>query len=134
MNINAVKWLKRYPLTFLLTAAIWYLSLFTPPRTPLDDVQFIDKWTHLVMYGSLTLALWWEDGRARKRLAAWTRAAWIFLCPAAMGGIVELAQAYCTTNRTGDLLDFAANAAGSLIGIGIGHCADRIRKGRRHSC
>lgn len=132
MNKNIMKRLKHYPFTLLLVAAVWYLSLFTPPKTQLDDVQFIDKWAHLLMYGSLTFVLWWEDSRTRKTLTTWKRATLLFLCPVAMGGLVELAQAYCTTNRSGDWLDFAANTTGCLIGLGIGRAIEHLKKGRQH--
>ena len=32
-----------------------------------------------------------------------------------MGGVLELMQAYCTTTRNGDWLDFAANSTGVTI-------------------
>lgn len=53
--------LKRYRLSSLLVVAIWVLCL-TPwlPDTPLSEVSLIDKWTHLVMYGTLTAVIWWE--------------------------------------------------------------------------
>lgn len=38
-----------------------------------------------------------------------------------MGGLVEIAQAYCTGGRrTGDWLDFAADAIGATLGGLIG--------------
>jgi hypothetical protein len=38
-----------------LFALIWYLSFFTPPQTELDNVEFIDKWVHIIMYGAHVL-------------------------------------------------------------------------------
>ena len=81
MNKNIMKRLKHYPFTLLLVAAVWYLSLFTPPKTQLDDVQFIDKWAHLLMYGSLTFVLWWEDSRTRKTPTTWKRATLLSYTP-----------------------------------------------------
>jgi hypothetical protein len=37
-----------------------------------------------------------------------------------LGGLVELGQAYCTTTRSGEWLDLAANATGCTIGAVIG--------------
>ena len=37
------KWIKSHPLTVALVIAIWYLSLCTPPETPLSRIRFIDK-------------------------------------------------------------------------------------------
>ena len=47
--------LQRYPLSCVLIVVIWVLCL-TPwiPESPLNNVRLIDKWTHLVMYGTLT--------------------------------------------------------------------------------
>ena len=53
--------------------------------------------------------------------------AWVgaLLCPVLFSGVVELLQAYCTTYRGGDWLDFAANAAGALLASGV---AQVVRK------
>lgn len=114
------KWIKSHPLPVALVIAIWYLSLFTPPETPLSRIRFIDKWTHLAMYGSLVLALWIEDWRTRREAPSWRRTACLYLAPVAMSGLIELAQAYCTTDRSGDWLDLVANAVGALLGAAAG--------------
>lgn len=112
-------YLKKYPFTLILIVVIWYLSLFTPPETPLDNVKFIDKWTHLVMYGILTITFWTEVLRQKNKKITTRKRALMIVLPIAMGGLVELAQAYCTTTRTGDWFDFLANTVGVLIGIVI---------------
>ena len=99
---------------------IWYLSLFTPPKIELANVRFIDKWAHLLMYGSLVFVLWMEDWRTRKASTSVTRALALYIGPVAMSGLIEMIQAYCTTNRSGDWLDLAANAIGALFGIVFG--------------
>ncbi len=121
MTHELSKWIKRHPVTTVLVLAIWYLSLFTPPETELDDVRFIDKWAHLLMYGFLTFVLWTEDHRQRHgKTFPVTRVIVLYAAPVAMSGLVELAQAYCTTDRNGDWLDLAANAAGALLGMVLG--------------
>mgnify|MGYP000025902655 FL=1 len=46
-----------------------------------------------------------------------------------MSGLIELAQAYCTTDRSGDWLDLAANAIGALAGIVLsGMLTRKMRK------
>ena len=88
---------KRYPLTSLLVVTIWVLCLIpTVPETPLSSFSLIDKWTHLVMYGTLVAVIWWEY--TRQHTTNNTRRLFLlaFLAPVAMGGLVELAQAYCT--------------------------------------
>lgn len=113
---------KRYPLTSLLVVAIWVLCLIpTFPETPLDDFSLIDKWTHLVMYGTLVAVIWWEY--TRQHTTNNTRRLFLlaFLAPVAMGGLVELAQAYCTGGRrSGEWFDFVANSLGVVLGTLIG--------------
>ena len=55
--------IKRYPLTTLLTLLIWTVCLIPVPETPLSEVSMIDKWTHLVMFGSLAVVMWIEHAR-----------------------------------------------------------------------
>ena len=45
---------------------------------------------------------------------------WIVLFPIALGGLMELGQAYLTTCRNGDVIDFIANSIGVLIALPIG--------------
>ena len=72
------------------------------------------------MYGSLAFILWTEDWRARKTFTSMPRALALYIGPVAMSGLIEMIQAYCTTNRSGDWLDLAANAIGALFGIVFG--------------
>ena len=66
---------RKYPLSLLCLALIALLS-FTPffPETPLDDVAFIDKWTHLVMYGGTTSVIWWEYLRTHQQPSVFSSA------------------------------------------------------------
>lgn len=117
-----IDFLKRYPLTVVLTVVIWVLCLIpTVPETPLSHFSLIDKWTHLVMYGTLVAVIWWEYTRQHSTMKARRLFLWAFLAPVAMGGLVELAQAYCTGGRrSGDWFDFAANSIGVVLGTLIG--------------
>jgi VanZ family protein len=120
--MNAIgSFVRRYPLSLVCIALIWVLSL-TPffPETPFDDVQFIDKWTHLVMYGGTTAVVWWEYLRSHRRADFRRLLLWGGMAMVALGGLMELLQAYCTTTRSGEWLDFWADSAGVLIGILIG--------------
>jgi VanZ family protein len=121
---DCYQFVKKYPLTLLCIAVVWVLSLVPFfPETPFDNVEFADKWTHLVMYGGTCCVLWIEYLRAHSRpqggaggrlfLFAW-------LAPILMGGLLELLQAYATTTRNGDWLDFAANSLGVTLGAVFG--------------
>lgn len=129
MTHELTKWIRRHPISVILILVIWYLSLFTPPKTELANVRFIDKWAHLLMYGSLAFVLWMEDWRARKAFPSMPRTLALYIGPVSMSGLIELAQAYCTTDRSGDWLDLAANAIGALAGIVLsGMLTRKMRK------
>lgn len=167
-----VKKIRNYPLSSLLIVAIWVVCLIPVPETPLNDVNLIDKWTHFVMYGSLTSVIWFEYIRRKKRQPSTTpnpvevegRKASIsnqdslsekvvtsslplhgegmpvgqerghlliggVLYPIIMGGLIELAQAYLTTCRSGDIYDFFCNSLGVVLGCLIGLILRAILRG-----
>jgi len=119
------QFVRKYPFSTLCLALIGVLS-FTPffPETPLDNVKFIDKWTHLVMYGGTCSVIWWEHLRLCKketrrpnlRALFWFALVGMII----LGGLVELGQAYCTTTRSGEWLDFYADSVGVLLGNAFG--------------
>ena len=116
-----IRFVRKYPFSLLCVLLIWALSL-TPffPETPFDNVQFIDKWTHLVMYGSTCSVIWFEYLRHHHTIA-WRKV--LLLAVVGMillGGLMELLQAYCTTTRSGEWLDFWSDTVGVLLGNGIG--------------
>ena len=51
------------------------------------------------------------------------------LCPIIMGGLIELAQAYLTTCRSGDFFDFVCNSMGVLLGCLVGLILKAILRG-----
>lgn len=116
-----IDYTKKQPLSILLVVVIWIVCMIPVPETPLDNISFIDKWTHFAMYGVLTLTIQLEYGR-RKNSIEWSRfCVFGIIAPIIMGGLVELAQAYLTNGvRSGDWLDFAANSTGVVIGCVIG--------------
>jgi VanZ family protein len=120
-------YIRKYPLSLLCLALIWILS-FTPffPETPLDNVEFIDKWTHLVMYGGTASVMWYEHLRCHQR-PQWRKLLWIAVAGMiVLGGVVELLQAYATTTRSGEWLDFVADSVGVLLGAVVGLVAMRL--------
>lgn len=101
---------------------IWILSLIPYfPETPLDDVEFVDKWVHILMYGCTFLVLWIEY-TCKHRLADYEKLFfWAWLAPIFMSGVIELIQEYCTWGqRSGDWLDLAANATGVTLAAVLG--------------
>ena len=114
----------KYPLSVVCIALIWILSL-TPffPETPLDNVEFIDKWVHILMYGCTFLVVWLEY-YFKHQSYDWEKLFfWGWLGPILMSGLLELLQEYCTFgHRNGDWLDLAANATGVTVATAIGLC------------
>lgn len=114
-------YLRRYPITLLLAVSIVLLSLLPIPDIKMSvQVPLADKWTHMVMYGVLTLVIWLDYRRTHQQNNAWRLLIFAFLAPIAMGGILELMQAYLTTCRSGEWLDFVANTIGVCLGTIIG--------------
>ena len=115
-----IKYLRRYPLSIILIVCIVLLSLLPIPDVKMaEDIPSADKWTHMLMYGTMTAVLWIEHLRAGRFLSP-AKVCLLFLAPVAMGGLLELAQAYLTTCRSGEWLDFVANTIGVCIGTAVG--------------
>lgn len=118
---------RRYPLSFLLAFAIVLLSLLPVPDVRVTvEVPLMDKWAHMVMYGVLTLVIWLEYIRTHRQMRGRRLLLLAFLAPIAMGGVLELMQAYLTTCRSGEWLDFVANSIGAVVGAGCGLLASRL--------
>lgn len=117
--------LRKFPLTLLCLALIVYLSLVIDiPETPLDNVALIDKWTHFVMYGGSCTVMWWEYLRCHRRMN-WPKM-WLYAIIGMMvlGGVIEILQPY--VGRSGEWLDFGADAVGILLGAAIGMMMKKI--------
>ncbi len=125
MNMRTMKDLYRlmlrYPLSSLLVAVIWIICLIPVPETPLSDVALIDKWTHIAMYFVLGMVLWAEYLFRHKRVCRQRVILMAWLAPVVMGGLIEFVQGTCTGGtRSGDWLDFLANAMGCTLVLPIG--------------
>lgn len=113
--------IRKYPITLFTACIIICLSLFPIPEIPqAENVPFIDKWTHMVMYGSFCLFIWFEYLRNHKTVNVVRITLFGYLCPIIMSGLLELAQEYLTTCRSGEWLDLLANSTGATIAYLIG--------------
>lgn len=123
--------IKKYPVSCTLIAVIWYLSFFTPPPTGLEQVQFIDKWAHILMYGCMCTAIWTEYARRHNGTDYEKVFFWAWFAPIAMSGVIELLQEYATAGRrSGEWLDLAANATGTTLAAVVGLIFLRLRARR----
>lgn len=118
----------RYPFSSVIIIGIWVLCFMDIPETPLSEVRFIDKWTHSAMYLILGLSISLEYLRTKRRGSYRTIVLWAGLMPAVMGGLIEILQANCTGGRrSGEWLDFLADATGTVTALAIGILLVRCR-------
>jgi VanZ family protein len=119
--------LKRHLWTLIASLAIIIVSLIPIPEIkPLEDIPLMDKWTHFVMYGGLACAAWFDIYRSKTQVPTTGKLLLAIVYPILLGGLMELGQAYLTTCRNGDWLDFIANTIGAIIAIPIGAAIKRI--------
>jgi len=131
-----VRFARNYPFSAICILLIWVLSLAPYfPETPLDHVAFIDKWTHFVMYGGTCAVIWWEYLRSARRQSQRAQCScrccrqgiWMAMGGmVALGGLMEQLQAYATTTRSGEWLDFWADSVGVLLGTAVGLAMSRL--------
>lgn len=108
--------IKAYILTAFVTLCIVVLSTIPiPENPPLGDVPLIDKWVHMVMYGGLVLVMWVDHVARSKWKFPWSVRGVMLFYAIALGGVMELIQAHLTTCRSGDWIDFEADAVGALV-------------------
>lgn len=120
--------LTKYPFSCIIVIGTWILCFMTIPETPLSSVRFIDKWTHSLIYLVLGLSISIEYLRNTKQPSPKFIIVWVWLMPIIMGGLIEVLQSYCTNgNRSGEWLDFFADAIGSTIAVLIGILLVRYR-------
>ncbi|MBQ0021593.1 MAG: VanZ family protein [Bacteroidales bacterium] len=122
MTTNCI---KTYPLSLLTTLAIIILSVMPFPEIKMaQDIPLADKWVHFVMYGGLSLVVWFEMVRSENKSgikkAAMQLLLWGLVMPALLGGVLEFVQEYLTTTRSGDVWDFIADAIGAVLGTILG--------------
>lgn len=109
--------IKYYPLSLLTTIVVTALSLLPIGRVEIaENVPLADKWTHMVMYAGLT-AVVCRESLKKDRAASLLLP---LLYAITLGGVMELMQAFCTTYRSGEWMDFVADSIGALIGVLIG--------------
>jgi len=112
---------KKYPFSICCIVLIWILSFLPfPEMESLDDVPFVDKWTHIVMYGGTCGMIWTEYVRQHLTLDGKKLFLLAWLSPILMSAAIELLQEYCTTYRGGEWLDLAANSTGVTLAVVYG--------------
>ena len=111
-------YIKSYRFSLFCIALIWVLCLMPVPEIKLsEEVPFIDKWTHIIMYLGTCSIIWIEYFLKHKEKADKNRLLiGAVIMPILMSGILELLQEYYTGGlRSGDWMDFAANIIGVIL-------------------
>lgn len=113
---------SKYFLSILASVTAFVLSVVPIPEVPqVEDVPLFDKWVHMLMYAGVALAVWFDIYRNREdKKLTFSVFFWTVLFPILIGGGLELWQAYLTTCRSGEWLDFYADTIGALIALPIG--------------
>lgn len=87
-----------------------------PSYNWLSEIQF-DKWVHIGLFGVLVLLCCWGFWSRKKQDTAWTIPFVLFaLCATAYGVCMEYVQERFIPNRSFDVGDIWADAAGSALG------------------
>ena len=73
------------------------------------------------MYGGLTMVIWFEYLRLHKFIVWKKLITGGIILPIFMSGCIELLQASCTDNRSGDWLDFLANSLGVGLALPVNY-------------
>lgn len=107
---TAIAWLLMVTLLLLLPGSSF------PKEDWLSRIGF-DKWVHIGLFAFLVLC--WALMLQRGRWQQIETVCWTAVGAVVYGIIMEFAQEYFVTNRSFEIGDIAADAAGSLIGYFI---------------
>lgn len=107
----------KYLASVAITAAVLLLS-FIKIKGGSEYPLFphADKCVHAIMYFALTAAFCYDS---REKMRRHRYMSYMLTCigaASAIGIITELGQEYLTDYRSGDIYDFFADAAGSILG------------------
>lgn len=101
-------------IALVFTGVIAFLSLSKiGAYTPKIDVNFIDKYEHIIAYTALTLSWLFAVLRLEKKEST---NYWVVFYVFLFGVLMELLQQTITTYRQADVFDVVANSSGILLG------------------
>ena len=109
--------IKRYPLSLAITAAILYLSFFKPPKQEVITIEYLDKIAHFCMYAGLCTIVWLEYFLSHEGVSRVRTVCLAVVAPIIFSGAIELGQGYLTTYRGIDIYDFIFNSIGVLAAL-----------------
>lgn len=106
--------MKIAPIVFRWLAITWTIIILIGCLTPHEELPkellgWNDKLLHALIFTPFVVA--W--------VLAGFRISYVFIAGVLLGGIIELLQYTLPINRSGDWVDFAADAVGALLGVGV---------------
>lgn len=110
------RFLSRFWPSMIVVAVIAYATIAENPPVP-DDmpvIPHIDKLIHAIMFGGLAGAVMFDIRRSGMVLAKGTVVTVCLGCAVA-GAADELAQAFLTVRRAGDVWDWVADCVGIAV-------------------
>lgn len=123
--------LRVYPLSILVLLVLMYLSFMKTDGVSLPVFPNMDKIVHFCMYFGLSSVFWLEWIRAHAGKNAFTLkgVTYCFVLPLLVGVGTELVQGFLVEYRSGDWLDFVANACGVVLSTFLAYlyCSSRRR-------
>ncbi|MFM7726710.1 MAG: VanZ family protein [Flavobacteriales bacterium] len=118
----------KYREYFKAAQFIWAAFVFIIHLMPVDrddirrfDFPYADKWIHGLLFFILAALAFLSTSQRRKLLNSFLI---VFIACLAYGGLLEYMQYTFTEERSGDILDWLADAAGALAGIGCAKLID----------
>ena len=109
--------IKRYPLSLLITVVILYLSFFKPPKQEVITIEHLDKIAHFCMYAGLCSVVWLEYFLSHEGVSRVRTVCLAVVAPIIFSGAIEVGQEFLTKHRSIDLYDFIFNSIGVLSAL-----------------
>lgn len=106
---------KVYWPSFIVGAGILYLSIIRAPHIRMDHIANEDKMSHMFAYFVFALCIEWAQLRTGVTYAK--RIAWAMVMPILYGGLIEVLQENFFKPRTGEWMDWYADATGVVLGF-----------------
>ena len=114
---SLVRFVKRYPWSLVVVAAILFLSFFKPPQQDFVPVTNIDKLAHFCMYAGFCSVVWLEYFFSHKAVSRRRVIVGAVVGPILFSGLIEVAQGTMTDHRGMDWYDFIFNSIGVIFAL-----------------
>jgi hypothetical protein len=125
-----IKIIRFYKFTLITIVVIIFASLVNMQTGELPNIHLfphVDKAVHFAMYAFLTFVFLWENYVRHKYHLLVNRLFLITAIVLLLGTILELAQAYLTISRSGNIWDGVANTIGFTAGFAMFHITKQNR-------